>query len=251
LEEADRASKASLATRQERADEMQLTAEKGDPLGAMLYTLGKANLRWPLWRKATVPVQDGWRKEILEEAAKGRRASTSNKARAQVSDDLLSLLFEHAVHSFGVPLGDLDTWAKRVFDASEAVNRKTTTVSAHRLQKFNVYPTSEYYLFQRALKASKLGPAEPLDKKNVAAMATWRREDNDFYLDYVLKTPFPIQQREKTPHPRSTERRILTAMYQRYYEKNKNKPEWLIRAHEPGLKKFFTVPGSGESSADD
>jgi hypothetical protein len=66
LEAADRAQKASLTIRQERADEMRLTAKKGDPLGAMLYSLGKANLRWPLWRRATLTQKDGWRKEILE-----------------------------------------------------------------------------------------------------------------------------------------------------------------------------------------
>jgi hypothetical protein len=185
LEESDKVSKAGLVTRQERADEMLLTAVKGDPFGAVLYMKGKANWRWPLWRKTTVSVQDGWRKEILEEAAKVARHNPANKASSLRAGDLLSMLFEHAVHILGMPLGDLDTWTKRVFDASESV---------------------------------VLGP----------------------------KT-----QHEKTPHPRSKERRILTALYQRYVENNHKKPEWLLRTHEPGLKKFFTVPGSGESSTDD
>jgi hypothetical protein len=114
---------------------------------------------------------------------------------------------------------------KRVFDASESVNRLPVTVSSHRLQKFNVYPIKDYNLFQVVLKDSKFGPVKPLDPKNVDAMATCRLTDNDFYLDYVLKkTPFPIQQHEKTPYPRSPERRILTVVYQKYFEVNKKKP---------------------------
>jgi hypothetical protein len=69
-----------------------------------------------------------------------------------------------------MPLGDLDTWSKRVFDTSESVNRMTDTVSKHRLEKFNVYPIKEYNLFQGALKDSKLGPVKPLDPKNTDDM---------------------------------------------------------------------------------
>ncbi len=178
-------------------------------------------------------------------------ARKSNKGNTQKFSDLLSVFFEHAVHNLGMPLGDLDTWTKRVFDASESVNRFTGTVSKHRLEKFNVYPIKEYNLFQGDQKDSKLGPVKPLDTKNVDAMAACRLEDNEFYLDYVLKTPFPIQEHEKTPHPRSQERRILTVLFQKYFENNKGKPEWLLRTREPGITTFFPAPGSVESSADD
>ncbi len=150
------------------------------------------------------------------------------------------------MHNLGMSLGDLDTWAKRVFDAPESVNRASATISKHRLEKFNVYPIKEYNLFQGVLKDSKLGPVKPLDPKNADAMTAWRLEDNQFYLEYVLKTPFPIQEHEKTPHPRSKERRILTVLFQKYFENNKDKPEWLLRAREPGITKFFPVPGSVE-----
>jgi hypothetical protein len=92
---------------------------------------------------------------------------------------------------------------------------------------------------------------KPLDPKNSDAMVAWRLEDNEFYLDYVVKTPFPIQEHEKTPHPRAQERRILTVLFQKYFENNKCKPEWLLRTLEPGITKFFPVPGSVESSTDD
>ena len=79
LEESDRVQKAGLATRQERADEILLTAVKGDPLGVMLYSSGKANLRWPLWRGGTNTQQDGWRKEILEESDRAQKAGLATR----------------------------------------------------------------------------------------------------------------------------------------------------------------------------
>ena len=170
-----------------------------------------------------------------------------NQGKTQKASDITSMLFQHAVHNLGLPLGDLDAWAKRVFDASEAVTRASTTISAHRLHKFNVHPIKEYNLFQGSLRDSNLGPVKPLDTKNDEAMKAWRRADNDFYLGYVLRTPFPIEQHEKTPHPRSQERRILTALYHKYFENNRKKPEWLLRTHKPGLTDFFTVPASART----
>ena len=83
MEESDRAQKEGLPTRQDRVDEMLLTAIKGDPLGVMLYNLGKANLHWSLWSGDTKTQQDGWRKEILEEADRAQKETLAHGRTAR------------------------------------------------------------------------------------------------------------------------------------------------------------------------